>query len=765
MAMFGPDSQTIGDYARFAADSAAEAPAYVRLMRGRGEVLEINAAERFARDWLARRRRRLGPQVEGEIVEGALADGALNGLGLVAAAYVALQAKRFAEAQVLAERAYATDQHETFAQRLFLAAAEESTTLRLAVDDWLEDRFCPNPFTDVEVIGSGDVYTCCAAWLPAAIGSARDPERRDYWQGERARELRRSVLDGDFGHCSRLSCPKIAGRTLPRRDEVREPALRAAIESHGAAPVPPPARVLLSYDTSCNLSCPSCRDRLLSLGQAEARGLDAFYDDRIAPLLKHARAIKVTGSGDPFGSRHFRHVLAKLTATPAPEPRLQLHTNGVLMDRRAWAGLRLAGHVRSVWVSVDAAEAETYAVLRRGGSFTRLLANLAFLGEMRAAGQIGEFRLDFVVQAENFRQMPAFVALARRVGADGVHFLMLRNWGTFSAEEYRAKAVCFEHHPQFRALMAVLRDPALDAPGVDLGNLAPLRQRALEEAPRAPEAHPLSPAVVFLAAPRTGSNYLMECMHGLKGLLVLQEVFNPEGAFGFGAQGALLDAFAGLIGAPLINERDPRLIAHIARDPEAALAEIRAVAAAEGFAAVALKVFPGHLPDEVLKEKVLEDPGLAKIFIARPLLETYISYRKAQLTEGWWRRDSTEIRPELEIGAYEVWLAQTRAWYEGAQRAVLDAGQRFGWLSYADFAASNPVRVLDGMAAMLHDLGLPLARGQVPAPKSFRQDTTADVFARIANGPAFRAALQQRGLLEISLAPPERLRAPGAAPR
>jgi hypothetical protein len=473
-------------YRRFTAMTAADFPAYAKVMRGKAPRLEINAAERFARAWISRWHRKPDPDQaadDADIVTQAIEDEQLNGLGLVVAALLALRLERYDETRELAERAYARDQHETFAQRVFLAADERSQTLRLKVDTWLEDRFCPNPFTDVEVIGSGDVYTCCAAWLPAPIGSARDPQRPDYWRGERAAELRRSILDGDFGYCSRLSCPRIAGRTLPRRSEVAEPALRAAIDSAGMAPIiAPPDRVLLSYDTSCNLSCPSCRSSLISLGQNEARGLDEFYAARVAPLLQGASQIKITGSGDPFGSRHFRHVLADLTAEPATAPRLQLHTNGILFDRRAWESLKLDGHVMSVWVSVDATEAETYAVLRRGGTFARLLRNLEFLGQLRREGRIGQLRLDFVVQAGNFRQMPAFVDLAQRIGADGVHFLMLRNWGTFSPQEYREKAVAFEGHPDFPELLEILADDRFGRKNVDLGNLSPLRQKAL--APR-----------------------------------------------------------------------------------------------------------------------------------------------------------------------------------------------------------------------------------------------------------------------------------------
>jgi len=750
-------------YIRFAGATATALPRYRAIMRGRMPGLEVNAAERFARNWMALHLVRAeGDTAWRDVLTGATADDGLNGFGLVVAALLGIQLARYAEAAELAERAYAADQHETFAQRLFLAAGEYSQSLRLAVDEWLEDRFCPNPFTDVEVIGSGDIYTCCAAWLPVAIGSARDADRPDYWNGDRAAELRRSVLDGDFGYCSRLSCPRITARSLPRKVDVSDPVLRAAIDQPEAA-VPPPQRVLLSYDTSCNLSCPSCRTELISSGQKAARDLDGFYDDRIAPLAIAATRIKVTGSGDPFGSRHFRHVLARLTDTPSNAPRLQLHTNGVLFDQHAWDTLRLEGHVRSVWVSVDAAEPDTYAVLRRGGNFTRLLRNLEFLGRLRAEQRIGQLRLDFVVQAENFRQMPDFVDLARRVGADGVHFLMLRNWGTFSPEVFRAKAVAFETHPEFPELLAILADDRFGAPEVDLGNLYPLRQRALRRGLRraapAPARHakPEARAIVFLGIPRTGTNYLFQCLRGFDQLMVLSEVFNPRAAYGFDHYGAVLRRhFGTIVQRDFRDQTDHRLVRHIATYPGDTVAQITALAARSGFAAVAMKLFPNQLSFEALQQDVLLNPQIVKVFVGRPMLECYISYRKAQLTERWRDIDTTDCKVDLALDEYRTWLVATQAWYDSLQRQLIATGQHFGWLDYTTFTDCPPETALAAVIAELRPFNLGLSLARTPTPTLVRQDRNEDVFGRIADGAGFRSAVTAAGLLAVSLKSPQR---------
>lgn len=140
----------------------------------------------------------------------------------------------------------------------------------------------------------------------------------------------------------------------------------------------------------------------------------------------------MTASGDPFGSAHFQYVLRHLDRAGNPRLRVDLQTNGLLLTPRLWGALNLEGRVDQLLVSADAARPETYAVLRRGGDFAVLGRNLAFFAALRREGRIGRLRLDFVVQAANFEEMPAFVAWARALGCDGVKFQRIRNWGAYA---------------------------------------------------------------------------------------------------------------------------------------------------------------------------------------------------------------------------------------------------------------------------------------------------------------------------------------------
>jgi hypothetical protein len=419
-------------------------------------------------------------------------------LGLVtlnAAALMAVRRRAWTRAADLASEVNARDHHDLLAQRVFDAAQEKSPTLQCAADEWLKSRFCAAPFDVIETRATGDIHFCCSAWQPAPIGKLGG-DRDAFWNSPRAQEIRRSILEGDFSHCSRWHCPHIAERRLPAREKARSAGAkphRDVINARATRLASRPARVVLSHDRSCNISCPSCRSKVIMLKRWETEALNAMVAGTFFDLIASARSIKITGSGDAFASHHFRYLIKRLTSEPGPARRLQIHTNGLLFTERTWCELNLWENVDSVWVSIDATRAETYAKTRRGGMFERLMTNLEFLGTMRRAGAFNELRLDFVVQRLNYEEAPEVVDLANRIGADGVYFLLLRNWGTFSANEFRIHDVCHPEHPEHARLLERLSDPRLVSRGVELGSLAPLvrKARALGRASLAPLETPV----------------------------------------------------------------------------------------------------------------------------------------------------------------------------------------------------------------------------------------------------------------------------------
>ena len=346
----------------------------------------------------------------------------------------------------------------------------------------LEGMFCSRPFTFAEVTGwqvpKGDVFVCCPTWLTTPIGNIRSGPMEETWNGPVAQELRRSILDGGFEYCHHSRCGFLQMRNGPvqRRDDVTEPRLREIIDSSLTELPYGPAEVVCSFDKSCNLSCPTCRTELI----VEHNQRDEIEDIQARlqnEWLADAEWMQITGSGDPFGSPFFRGWLQTMKREDLPHlETLDLISNGLLWTPANWNAISadMRPLIRRAAISMDAATPETYRVNRRGGRWEVLMPNLEFISGLRREGPIENLTISMVVQENNFREMPEFVRLGKRLNVDVVYFSQLVDWGTFDETELHRRQVHRPEHPYHAELIEILGDEILRDRVVYLGNLTEL---------------------------------------------------------------------------------------------------------------------------------------------------------------------------------------------------------------------------------------------------------------------------------------------------
>lgn len=318
----------------------------------------------------------------------------------------------------------------------------------------LSDFTCSIPFEKLDILPGGSCHLCCAVWQRQSIGSVFESDAAEVWNSSTAQDIRRGVTDGSFRYCGKQLCAFIAARELPVKSQV-----------HLVSPTP--KHFNLSYDRTCNLSCPSCRSAKIIETGPQRDFLVQMTIKKIAPMLKQGESVHITGSGDPFASRVFRMLLEMINPEEYPQLRLNLATNGLLFSESEWFRFRhLHGMLSNVNVSVDASFPETYAIVRQGGVFSDLLPNLHFIGRLRAQGAIQSYKLCFVVQAANFREMVPFTELAASVGADAAHFQRFVDWGSMTSEQVRNASVHEPEHPSHGEFVEVLRTPVFCTPSV-----------------------------------------------------------------------------------------------------------------------------------------------------------------------------------------------------------------------------------------------------------------------------------------------------------
>jgi MoaA/NifB/PqqE/SkfB family radical SAM enzyme len=347
----------------------------------------------------------------------------------------------------------------------------------------LAGKICPAPFVQIDVLERSS-HLCCASWLQTSAGDMSKSPWEEVWNSETAQAIRESIHDGSYRYCNKGACPKIQANDLMPAAELAAQSdfWRALIESAATAVPRGPEIVNLAYDRTCNLACPSCRVERFAADEAQRASFDEMQERTILPLLKGARTVFVTGSGDPFASKNFRRLMEQLTPEDYPELGFQIMTNGMLFTERQWENFpALHRRVKILKISIDAATGPTHELLRRGARWPVMLENMAFAGGLTARGEVDHFELVFTVQAENYREMGDAVDLARSVGATGVYFARITNWGTFTDDQYRDKAVFLAGHAEHGEFLRHMQDPRLRDPMVLLGDLHPFVQTRVEE--------------------------------------------------------------------------------------------------------------------------------------------------------------------------------------------------------------------------------------------------------------------------------------------
>ncbi len=324
---------------------------------------------------------------------------------------------------------------------------------------YFKDKFCSRPFTDFEITPSGDIYICCPMHLPKCTGNVHKSSYLELLNSSHAKRIRKSILDGTFKYCDPTKCETIIDAELWKKNEIDDPYFRSIIDA-GTSEIDHVETLRLSYDSTCNLSCPSCRRGKIVVKGKTADFVERVTEDTVMPLLPKIKSLMMNGYGDIFTSRACRKILRSLNPQDHPDLKLDLLTNGVLFTREEWEKFpNIHGMVHRVRVSIDAVTESTYNILRRGGDFGKLRDNLKFLSELRRQGGIDLFDIAFVIQKENLDEMIAFAEWGIEMKCDYIHFEPLMDWGTYGYDGYLERAVHLPKNPHHGKYLEIIRHP------------------------------------------------------------------------------------------------------------------------------------------------------------------------------------------------------------------------------------------------------------------------------------------------------------------
>lgn len=229
---------------------------------------------------------------------------------------------------------------------------------------------------------------------------------------------------------------------------------------------------------------------------------------------------------------------------------------------------------------------------------------------------------------------------------------------------------------------------------------------------------------VLFAEMRTGSNFLETNLNAIPGLTCVGEAFNPH-FIGYPKSKTILGFNQ--------KQRDARpddLLDAMAEAPEIT-----------GF-----RYFHDH--DPRILDRIIKDPGCAKIMLTRDSVDSFVSWKIAQAT-GQWKLTDIVRRREAEVTfdplEFAGYIAELRSFRQDVTRRLQAEGQTAFPVAYTDLSSLD---VINGLARYLG--------AQAPLQKlqdSLKVQNPAPVAQRVSNIGALEETLDAHSLRDFALAP------------
>ncbi|MCA9418046.1 MAG: radical SAM protein [Candidatus Omnitrophica bacterium] len=201
----------------------------------------------------------------------------------------------------------------------------------------------------------------------------------------------------------------------------------------------PRRQIYLQMDltSTCGLRCRHCFRTVIKLPrytmtQAQIR----ILGKEVFPWVNR---LALSETGEILGLPILDEALS--TASEAGIPFVRIQTNGVQLDEKVGKVL-LDNGLSALGISVDAASAQTYESIRRGGSFEEVIQNIRSFVQLRNRHPSPKtsIALNFVLCTPNAEETLDFLLLAKELGVDSVAFSHLM----IESEEMRKWSLIYD---------------------------------------------------------------------------------------------------------------------------------------------------------------------------------------------------------------------------------------------------------------------------------------------------------------------------------
>jgi molybdenum cofactor biosynthesis enzyme MoaA len=313
----------------------------------------------------------------------------------------------------------------------------------------LQGKYCLTPFILININVSGQVGLCgCSWWMSKTVGNIFTSTLDEILSSPEAVDVRRSIIDGTYIYCNEKVCGVIENDGLNTVDTL-PPNVARLIENPERYDLP--YHIVLNLDETCNLSCPSCRTKVIKVPDEEKekqREVGRIVSKNLFSKPTDQKIVIEISSNEIFASDMLMELLVNIDTDSFPNLEIHLGTNATLIVKR-WDRLKKVEHfIKKITVSVDAGSAEVYEKVRRGGKWKDLCAGMEFLKIKKKETQCAVHgRLIF--QKENYKDSEKYYELCKQWEVDLIEYSRIYNWNTWTLNEFLLQDVYDPNHAEY----------------------------------------------------------------------------------------------------------------------------------------------------------------------------------------------------------------------------------------------------------------------------------------------------------------------------
>ena len=308
-----------------------------------------------------------------------------------------------------------------------------------------ERLYCENPWNCLELNNDGKCFFCNPCFSNFnTIGNIFEDDIDTIWNGEKAQNYRKDVLEKKYTYCNYNNCN---GR---KEKDLRFEGLIA----------PYPEYINIGYDYTCAQKCIICRDEHQALPKEECEKWESRLESHLIPITSNVKYMFINCRGEFFDSKHTQKMTAAILDANK-NIKVEFISNGIKCTEENLRKHNLLDRMYKVHISLHAATRKTYEKIFRADKFEQVMENVKFISKLRQEGKIEDFELMFVITDANYKDMPAFVNLAVQYNARAVFSACIGGYAEYikNREEY---AVFYQNHHNYNDFVKMIKQPVFN---------------------------------------------------------------------------------------------------------------------------------------------------------------------------------------------------------------------------------------------------------------------------------------------------------------